>query len=275
MEYREYVAGDDLRHLDWKVYGRSDRTYIKRFESETNLRSYILLDTSMSMAYSIDGRDKLAYAKSIAACLVYLLHRQGDAAGLATFSNAMHDFRRPKSGARHRQELFAALEEVKPSGHSSFGPVLDELAGRLTGRSLVVILSDFYGDLDDIATALRHLRFKRHEVLAFHLLDPPRSISASMACSTSSTSETGARLHVDASIVREAYQKRFQEHVNRLHTLSSDCLVDHQMLKTDAPFAEALAAYLNRRAQLAALRRRRCISSTLHSSSACCSAWCR
>jgi uncharacterized protein (DUF58 family) len=221
MEYRDYVAGDDLRHLDWKVYGRSDRTYIKRFESETNLRSYILLDTSMSMAYAAGERDKLAYA-----------------------------FRRPKSGARHRQELFTALGEIKPAGQSSFRPVLDELAERITGRSLIVILSDFYGDIDEIAAGLRHLRFKRHEVLALHLVDPTEKDFDFDGLLHLVDLETGARLHVDAAIVREAYRKQFEEHVSRLDLLARDCLVDHHVLATDAPFAEALAAYLNRRAQL-------------------------
>jgi uncharacterized protein (DUF58 family) len=249
MEYREYTPGEDLRYLDWKVYGRSDRTYTKRFRSETNLRASILLDTSSSMAYTIDGRDKLAYAKALAACLIYLLQRQGDAAGLATFSQSVHVFRQPRATARHRQELFSILEAIKPAGRTSFRPVRDELAERLGTRSLVVLLSDFYGDPEEIAAAFRHLRFKRHEVLAFHLVDPSEESLDFDGLLSMIDLETGTRLQVDPALVREAYVRRFRDHVSRLHTVAGDCLVDHQVLRTDTPFADALAAYLNRRAQ--------------------------
>jgi len=249
LEYREYTPGEDLKHLDWKVYGRSDRAYIKRFQSETNLKGYILLDTSSSMNYSVEGRDKFAYAKALAACLVYLLQRQGDAVGLATFSRKVHVLRSPRSTARHRRELFSLLEETKPGGTSSFRPVLDELAERLGGRSLVVIISDFYDDPDEIAAGLRHLRFKRHEIVAFHLVDPTEEEFSFGDLLHLVDLETGKRLHVDPAVVRNEYRKRFREHVERVHASAGDCLVDHQVIRTDTPFGEALAAYLNKRAE--------------------------
>ena len=250
LEYRQYTPGEDLRHLDWKAFGRSDRTYIKRYQSETNCRAHILLDTSASMAYAVENRDKLTYARALAACLVYLLHRQGDAAGLITFSDTVHAFRRPRATPRHRQELFTLLDELEGGGTSAFGPVFSTVAERIPGRSLVVILSDFYDDPETIGAGLRHLRFKRHEVLALHLVDPTEATFDFDGLLTMVDLETGTRLEVDAALVRDEYRKRFEAHVSRVHAVASDCQVDHQVVRTETPFAEALARYLFRRSRV-------------------------
>ncbi len=244
LEYRQYTAGEDLRTLDWKVYGRTDRAFTKRFQSETNLRAYILLDTSASMSYAPDGRDKLAYAKGVAACLVYLLQRQGDAAGLVTFSDKVHAFRQAKAGARGRQELFAMLEEARASGASRLRPVADEIAERIGGRSLVILLSDFYDDPAEIGAGIRHLRFKRHEIIAFHVLDPTEEEFSFDGVLQMVDLETGTRLMVESAHVREDYLARFGGHMTRIHTALSDCSVDHHVLRTTTPFADALAAYV-------------------------------
>jgi uncharacterized protein (DUF58 family) len=250
LEYREYTAGEDLRYLDWKVYGRSDRTYIKRFQGETNLRAFVLLDASASMAYAVGGRDKFAYARALSACLIYLFHRQGDAAGLITFGSGTRSFRRARSTPRHRTELFRELEGLKAEGASAIGPVLDETAERLGGRSLVVIISDFYEDPDRLASGFRHLRFKRHEVIAFQVVDPTEERFEFDGMLSLVDLETGARLQVDPAAVREAYVARFNDHMDRIHSVASDALVDHCIIRTDMPFAEALALYLSGRARV-------------------------
>lgn len=249
LEYRHYTAGEDLRNLDWRVYGRSDRAYTKRYQSETNLRAYILLDTSASMAYSPEGRDKLRYAKGVAACLVYLLQRQGDAVGLATFSDKIHQFRAPKASARHRQELFALLEEASPAGTSAVRPVLDEIAERIGGRSLVILLSDFYDDAAAIGAGLRHLRFKRHEIIALQVVDPSEEEFGFDGLLQMVDLETGARLMVESAHIRDEYLARFGAHMTRIHTLLSDSSIDHHVLRTTTPFADALAAYLAARSR--------------------------
>ncbi len=250
LQYRQYNQGDDLKNVDWKVYGRTDRAYIKQFQSETNLRVYLLLDTSRSMSCTFAGRDKFVYARSLAASLVYLFQRQGDAAGLVTFSDGVHSFRKPASGPLHRQALFSFLEEIKAAGKSGFKPVLDELSERISGRSLVVLISDFYTDPEALKEGLRHLRFKRHEVVAFHLLDPVEESLELDGLFNMIDLETGGRLQVDAALVRESYCRKFREHMQRLQTVCNDSNVEYHVMRTGEPFAEALAAYLNVRMQL-------------------------
>ena len=250
MEYRQYTPGEDLRYLDWKVYGRSDRTYIRKFQSETNLEAYVLLDASRSLSYAPDGREKLAYAKGLAACLIYLFGRQGDAVGLGVFSQSVRLWRPPRSNPRHRQELFTILEEVKAEGTTAFGPVLHETAERIGRRSMVILLSDFYGDVEEIMSGLRHLRFRHHEIICFHLVDPTEEDLSFPGLVQLLDLETGTRLLVDPAPIREAYRRRFQGHVSALRRACGDALIDYQLLRTTTPFAEALAQYLHLRSQI-------------------------
>ena len=249
LDYREYTPGDDLRRLDWKVYGRTDRTYIRRYQSETNARAFVLLDASASMAYKAEGRDKAAYAAGLAACLLYLFQRQGDAAGLVVFSDMIRNFFEARTSARHRRDLIAYLEKLSFSGRTAAKTVLDETAERLGRRSICVLISDFYDDPEAVAAGLRHLRFKHHEVIAFHLVDPTEESFQFDGLRSVIDLESGERLLVDAAVIRSEYQARFKAHCDQIHRLAGDCMVDHVLMRTDTPFAEALALYLHHRAR--------------------------
>ncbi|HUF51802.1 MAG TPA: DUF58 domain-containing protein, partial [Longimicrobiales bacterium] len=170
-EHRMYQPGDDLRYIDWRMYGRSDRYYIKQFEEETNLRSYLLLDVSESMAWtSAEGQlpPKLWYAKQLAACLSLMLIRQGDAAGLIAFDAAMRAHIVPRGGRRHWHELLRSIEPLTAGGTTDPGTALRDMSARLRRRGLVILISDLLVDADATRLALRFLRHRGHEVLVFH-----------------------------------------------------------------------------------------------------------
>ena len=170
-QHREYVPGDEIKHVDWKVYARSDRYYIKQYEEETNLRSYFLLDTSESMRYSSDGISKLEYGCYIVASLTYLLLRQQDSAGLALFDERVHRFIPPRGNPAQLRAILQELERITPRARTRMDVIFHELAERIARRGLVVVISDLFDDPDHILMGLRHFRHKRHEVIVFHVMD--------------------------------------------------------------------------------------------------------
>ena len=174
-ELRAYQAGDDLRYIDWRMYGRSDRYYVKQFEEETNLRAHILVDVSESMGWSSDPGvlpTKLWYAKHLAASLALILLRQGDSVGMAAFHNRIVDRLQARGGRRQWRELTRRLEALKAHGGTSAEGALRDIAVRLRRRGLVVLLSDLLVSKEETLTALKFLRHHGHEVLVFHILDP-------------------------------------------------------------------------------------------------------
>src|SRR5262245_36115680 len=171
-EHREYAAGDDLRYLDWKVFGKTDRYYIKQYEEETNLVCHLVLDTSQSMDFGTEGIRKFDYARTIAAALAYLVIGQHDAAGLVTFDEKIRSVAPPGSHGGHLRRLFDLLEKAQAGGKTAIGPVLVNVADKLRKRGLVVVVSDLVGDVEDVLRGLRRLRGHRHDVIVFHVLDP-------------------------------------------------------------------------------------------------------
>ena len=173
-EHREYVPGDDLRYVDWKVYGRSDRFYLKQYEEETNFACYLLLDTSESMKYRSDEAavSKLEYAQYAAAALAYLILQQHDAAGLATYDAAVRQFVRASSHPSHLKQVCHVMEQSPPAGETSMGPIFHDLAERIKKRGLVIILSDLFDDVESLMMGLKHLRYRRHEVIVMQVIDP-------------------------------------------------------------------------------------------------------
>jgi uncharacterized protein (DUF58 family) len=171
-EYRKYVPGDDLRRLDWRAYGRTDRFYVKEFEADTNLRCCVVLDTSGSMGFGSAGVTKIEYARRIAAALGYLALQQGDAVGLACVANGLIRNVPPRRNPAHLISVFDLLEQAKPQGETQLVPVLHELAETIRQRALVVIISDLFIEPELLRACFQHLRFRRHDVAIFHLLDP-------------------------------------------------------------------------------------------------------
>ena len=171
-QHRPYGIGDNLRYVDWKVYGRTDRYYIKQFEEETNLKAYILLDTSRSMKFAHHGPGKLQYGKLLAAALAYLMIYQRDAVGLTLFSDKIRRILPPRSATSYIQPLLQELDRIHPAGETNISAILHILAERLKRRGLIILISDLLDDPESVMSGLRHFRHGHHEVLVFHLLDP-------------------------------------------------------------------------------------------------------
>ena len=252
-EHRMYQPGDDLRYIDWRMYGRSDRYYIKQFEEETNLRSYLLVDASASMAWtSAEGvlPTKLWYAKQLAASLALMLVRQGDAVGLLAFDSAIRSHVAPRGGRRHWHELLRTLEPVTASGRTDAGSALRDLAGRLRRRGLVILISDLLIDPDATRLALRFLRHRGHEVLVFHLLDPGERELPGVGEVRFVDPETDEELPVSAADVRQEYREAVEHALAEWRRELAPQGIDYVLVGTDEPMAHALRAYLRKRERL-------------------------
>ena len=172
LDHRAYTPGDDLRGLDWKIVARTNKYYVKLFEDETNLRAYILLDCSRSMAFKTGDMDKLSYGGHLAAALAYLLLRQNDSVGLVTFDSAVRDFIPPKAHPSQFRRILNSLEGIQPGGETDVGAVLHDVAERIQRRCLVIVISDLLDEESRLSNGLQHFRHNRHEVLALHVMDP-------------------------------------------------------------------------------------------------------
>ena len=170
-EHRAYGSGDEIRHIDWKLYGKTDRLYVKRYEEETNLRAHLILDTSRSMLYSSGSVSKLNYANSLIAALSYLMINQQDAAGLVRFSDKIDSFIPPKSKPSHLNAILTQLDDENAGNDTKIEPVLHEMAERINKRGLVVLVSDLFDDPEQIMNGLKHFRHQKQEVIVFHILD--------------------------------------------------------------------------------------------------------
>ena len=174
-QHRQYVPGDEIRHLDWKVYGKSDRFYIREYEEETNLRCNVLLDASGSMAYEgtrSEGLSKLRYASRLAACLSYMMLKQTDSVGLVTFDTKARKILPPRGRAAHVRNIIDLLEETTPGGETELGSVFHELNPQTQTPRIVILISDCFGDLDSVMKGLAHFRHAKHGVLIFQIWDP-------------------------------------------------------------------------------------------------------
>jgi uncharacterized protein (DUF58 family) len=252
-EHRMYQAGDDLRYIDWRMYGRSDRYYIKQFEEETNLRGYLLLDVSASMAWSSAPGTlppKLWYARQLAACLGLLLVRQGDAVGLLAFDEALRAHTVPRGGRRHWHEVLRTLSGLEASGRTDPGTALRDLAGRLRRRGMVILISDLLVDPDATRLALRFLRHRGHEVLVFHLLDPGERELPAVGEARFFDPETEDELPVAAADVRREYSEAVEHAIAEWQRELVPHGIDYVLIGTDEPMAHALRAYLHKRERL-------------------------
>jgi len=214
--HREYQPGDDLRHLDWLVFARSDRYDIRQYEEETKLRAAVILDASGSMGYGTGRFTKFQYGQSLAAALGFLMIRQGDAVGLVTCDNAIRDFILPGATMAHFLHVLAALERTAPGNETSLAPVLDEIAGRLARRGLVILITDTFDHPDALLQSIRYLRHRKQEVRVFQILDPQELSFPFKGMIEFVGLEHEPRLKLDGDRVRELYRKLFGEHQKRL-----------------------------------------------------------
>jgi uncharacterized protein (DUF58 family) len=259
-EHRPYNPGDELRHVDWKVFAKTDRFYIKQYEEETNLRHYVVLDTSPSMHYRGEAElSKLEYGAYLAAGLHNLMLKQRDATGLIAFDESVHTVRRPKASPGYLRQLLVALEHLtreEPSGQrTSAASALEEVAERIARRSLVVVITDLFENIgahDDLLRALRHLRHRGHEVIVFHVLEgaTERRFQFPDVPMLFRDMETGEKLSVQPAQLREHYEEAVQHFSESFRRRCLENDIDFAELDTTEPYDTALLAYLNKRRRL-------------------------
>lgn len=252
-DHREYSPGDDPRHLDWKVYGRTDRLYVKEYDAETNLLIHLVLDASGSMGYPPTGGDggglsKLDYASYLAAALAYLAVKQRDMVGLMVFDTGVRVNLAPASSPSHLATLLERLEEVQPRGETRLADTLQTLALSLRRRGLVILLSDLYDEPEATLRGLGHFRHRGHDVAVFHVLSPAEWRFDLRGPVALEDMETGERVVMDADEAREAYRRELNAFVAAYRQGCRDRFVDYVPLDTAAPFELALARFLRRRA---------------------------
>jgi uncharacterized protein (DUF58 family) len=249
-EHREYVPGDDIKHIDWKVYARSDRYYIKQYEEETNLTATILVDGSESMKFrgSDELPSKLDYACYVAASLAYLILRQRDAVGLVTFDEAIRQFVPPAASPSHRNLIIKALTSIEPRERTGLGPVLHTMAERVRRKGLIIIISDLLDDPDAILAGLRHFRHRRHEVIVFHVLDHAERTFPYKSMTRFEGLESLGDVVCDPGALRAAYLEELEQFIDEVrHGCRAD-RVDYVPLDTSVPLDVALTSYLATRA---------------------------
>jgi len=246
-EYREYSPGDDPRHLDWRLYARSDRYYVKRFEDETNLRCLILLDGSRSMEFAGQGYTKFDYARTLAATLAYFLTEQRDAVGLARFSKEIDNYIPPRYRAGHWRRLLVALEQPCTGQATELAPPLEQAAERLSKRGMLVLISDLLAPLERVELALGFLTARGQEVLVFQTLDPAELAFDFERPELFEDLETGRRMYVDPERIRRDYKSRIAQHLTDIEGVCARLGVTYRRLTTDMPLGDALGDLLQSR----------------------------
>lgn len=248
-EYRKYVPGDDTRRLDWKAFARSDRFYIKEFEADTNLRAYFVIDASGSMNFTGDEeRDpKIEIARRIAASLAYLLVNQGDAAGISICTDKLHLEVPPSRRAAHLERFFSTIESVEPSGETGLLDALHTIAEKIGQRAFVVILSDFFADTDELGDALQHLRYRKHDVSVFHLMDPLEMGFNLDRPHRFVDLEDGTAIVAEPTLIAEEYQVALRDFLKRVRDKCHDASADYQLVSTDTPLEPLLREFLTAR----------------------------
>jgi uncharacterized protein (DUF58 family) len=250
-EHRQYMPGDPFKHVDWKLYGKSDRFFVKVYEQETNLRAYLLTDVSASMGYASPGHmTKFRYASYLAASLSYMMLMQQDAVGLLTFRDHIDKLIPARAVPGHLKVLLRELEHAEPSSTTAMAGALHEMAERINRRGLIVLLSDLMDEPDAVMDALKHFRHRQHEVVVFHILDPyeiefPFTQEAGFV-----DVETGEELMTHPWEIADDYRRRVEEWSTRYRNLCLENRIEYERLSTATPFDVALLSYLEKRRKL-------------------------
>ncbi len=248
-EHREYVPGDDIRHVDWKVWSKTDKLYLKQYEEETNLLLYLLLDTSESMSYaSGQNVSKLKYAQFIAASLAYMVLQQQDSVGLAIFDDMVRRHLKPAGQPTHLKELLHVMDTTPAREKSDLGIVFHDLAERFKKRGVVVILSDLFDDVPRIMAGLKHLRHRRHEVIVFHILDPAELEFPFRQTTLFKGMEGLPEILTEPYALRRAYQAEISAYLAEIKKGCQMINIDYVPLRTDQELDTALSSYIASRA---------------------------
>lgn len=248
--HREYLPGDDLRHLNWKLYGRHDRLYVKQYDAETNLELHIVLDVSRSMTGGDGPLSKLRYAKILAASLAMLAHTQRDAVGVTLFADRILGHLRPRGGADHLAEALHMLSQADQHPPADSPEVLHEVAELMPRRGMVTLISDLFFDIDPLLNAMNHFRHFGHDVLAFHVLEPVERRLDVQGAIRFRDLETGKEVTAQAQEIRASYNAAVEQWLDQLHRGCLGRDLDHHVLLTDSPLERGLWDYFIRRAHL-------------------------
>lgn len=247
-DYRQYVAGDDLKHLDWKVYGRNERLYLRQYEEETTLRVQLLVDASASMAYAGKDTSKYLYAAKCAAALAYITIHHQDNVGLALFDDKTRDLLPPKNGAEHLRIICNTLAKHHPSRQTDLASTLHQLAENAKRRGLIIIFSDLFDDLEKIKSALAHFRRRRHDVIVYQIMDRNEVDFPFRDTSVFQDLETGERITTSPREIRHAYQTAVEDFLNGCRQVCSSLNVEHVLALTDVPPVDMILRHLKQRA---------------------------
>ncbi|MBD3673215.1 MAG: DUF58 domain-containing protein [Planctomycetaceae bacterium] len=248
-EHREYAPGDDLRYVDWKVFGRSDRYYLKQFEEETNFACMLAVDASESMLYGSDpeAMTKFEYARLLAAVLASLVIRQQDAAGLVIFSEQLQHYARAAGNPQQQTRIWELLEQAQASGPTALGPMLHEVSDRFRKRGMILLCSDLFDDLDEIRLGLQRLKHRRHDIRVLQILDPAELEFPFEEPTLFHGLEISQDQMIDPRGIRQAYLEEFQSFLIESRRLCRDLGVEHDIIRTDEPFDRVLRRFLSDR----------------------------
>ncbi len=243
-EYKEYAPGDEIRHIDWRVYGRTDRYHVKQFEQETNLTCHLLLDASASMDYRSRGESKFTYAVELAAALAYLMLHQGDAVGLLSFDEKLVHYVPPRSGSAHLQGITETLVRLTPSGRTDIPSVLSKFAEKVHPRSMILLFSDLFDDPEGVIRALKMFRHRRHEILVFHILDPFERTFPFDAPTLFVDMEGEEKVLVDPKQIRTHYLAAIEAFIEGFRRKCRADRIDYEEVSTQTPHETMLIRYL-------------------------------
>lgn len=250
-EHRPYFQGDSIKNIDWKVYARKEKFFTKRYEEETNLICNIILDTSKSMIYKNEGKlSKLEYGKILAASLSYLMIKQQDAVGLTLFDDKIENELQPKASRIYLNRILSSLNDIKSIHKTNTSKCLDVVSERIKKRGLVIIISDFFDDLEKVLNSVKRFRYKKNEVIVFQILDPVEINFAFNKDAIFVDLETGEELTTQSVQIQKEYQKTFSEYLQKL---SSECLnngIEYNLIDTSQNFDTALLSYFKKRVKL-------------------------
>jgi uncharacterized protein (DUF58 family) len=241
-EYRAYMPGDDIRQIDWKLYSRTDRYFVKQFEGDTNTNLMVALDSSKSMDFGTGALTKLEYSRFLAACLSYFASRQRDRIGFVSFDHDVIDLVPP--AARHFQQVLVTISQVEPHGASALALPMAKLADVVRRRGFLVVISDFYQPPDEVVAAIRGLRSRGHDLILFHVLDPAEIDLPYQEATDFQDLETGERLAVAPEAFRAQYRALVEQHIAELRRRFTELGVDYTLVVTSQPLDAALYRYL-------------------------------
>jgi uncharacterized protein (DUF58 family) len=251
-EHRGYVPGDDIRRVDWRLYARTDKYFVKQYEADSNANFAVLVDVSKSMSFSSGGLSKLDYARYLAACLTYFAQRQRDRVGIVTFDQDVVDY--VPCSAKHLDMVLHVIEKSQATRPGNLTPPLRKIAEHFSRRGILVIISDLYEDPDAVVDAVKLLRYRGQDLAVFHLLDPAEIDFGYDEASSFEDLESGQQLPIVPGALREQYRRLVQEHVAALSSRLSENRIDYALFNTSRPLDHALFSYLSTRERLSRVR---------------------